>query len=52
MQNPWKVVFMDFATRAERVGFEPTIQFPVYNLSRVARSATLTPLRKWNANLH
>jgi site-specific DNA recombinase len=29
---------------AERVGFEPTIQFPVYNLSRVARSATLTPL--------
>src|SRR5205807_1690904 len=30
---------------AERVGFEPTIQFPVYNLSRVARSTTLTPLR-------
>jgi hypothetical protein len=30
---------------AERVGFEPTIQFPVYKLSRLARSTTLTPLR-------
>ena len=29
---------------AEKVGFEPTIQFPVYKLSRLARSTTLTPL--------
>jgi site-specific DNA recombinase len=30
---------------AERVGFEPTIPLRVYKLSRLARSATLTPLR-------
>lgn len=35
----------DKSLSAEKVGFEPTIQFPVYKLSRLARSTTLTPLR-------
>ena len=30
---------------AERVGFEPTIRFPVYTLSKRAPSATRPPLR-------
>ncbi len=30
---------------AERAGFEPAIPLRVYKLSRLARSATLTPLR-------
>lgn len=29
--------------RAERVGFEPTVQFPVHTLSRRASSATPAP---------
>ena len=37
---------------AERVGFEPTIRFPVYTLSKRAPSATRPSLRrrigKWN----
>jgi site-specific DNA recombinase len=36
---------------AERVGFEPTIPLRVYKLSRLARSATLTPLRFGIANV-
>jgi hypothetical protein len=32
-------------TLAERVGFEPTIRFPVYTLSKRAPSATRPPLR-------
>ncbi|MCW3103103.1 MAG: hypothetical protein JWO09_1543 [Bacteroidetes bacterium] len=31
--------------KAERAGFEPAIPLRVYKLSRLARSATLTPLR-------
>ena len=31
---------------AEREGFEPSIQFPVYTLSRRAPSATRTPLQQ------
>jgi hypothetical protein len=29
---------------AERMGFEPTIQLPIYKLSRLAPSTTRTPL--------
>ncbi len=37
---------------AERAGFEPAIPLRVYKLSRLARSATLTPLRiYWPANV-
>src|ERR1700722_13745915 len=32
---------------AEGVGFEPTIRFPVYTLSKRAPSATRPPLRTW-----
>src|SRR5439155_2045949 len=31
---------------AERVGFEPTIQFPVYGISNAAPSATRPPLHR------
>ena len=34
----------DKSLSAERAGFEPAIQLPVYKLSRLARSTTLTPL--------
>ena len=30
---------------AERVGFEPTVPLLVHELSKLARSATLTPLQ-------
>src|SRR6266446_5281989 len=36
-------------TLAEGVGFEPTIRFPVYTLSKRAPSATRPPLRKGRA---
>ena len=36
--------FDHLSLSAERAGFEPAIQFPVYKLSRLARSTTLTPL--------
>ena len=36
---------------AERVGFEPTVRFPVHTLSRRASSATPASLRIWFANL-
>ena len=32
---------------AERVGFEPTVPLLVHELSKLARSATLTPLLNW-----
>ena len=35
---------------AERMGFEPTMQLPTYKLSRLAPSATRTPLLVWVAN--
>ena len=38
-----------FYLSAERAGFEPAIQLPVYKLSRLARSTTLTPLQKFVA---
>lgn len=42
----WAIFFIDICPfSAEKVGFEPTIQFPVYKLSRLARSTTLTSLR-------
>ena len=31
---------------AERVGFEPTLRFPVNRISSAARSTTLPPLRE------
>jgi hypothetical protein len=31
---------------AERVGFEPTVEFPQHTLSKRAPSTTRTPLRK------
>ncbi len=31
---------------AERVGFEPTVRFPVHSISSAANSTTLAPLRK------
>src|SRR6266513_2380341 len=31
---------------AERVGFEPTVQFPVHSISSAASSATPAPLQK------
>ena len=34
-----------FDSSAEKVGFEPTIPLRVYKLSRLALSATQTPLR-------
>ncbi len=34
-----------FQLLAERVGFEPTVPLLVHELSKLARSATLTPLR-------
>ena len=36
---------MDRIYYAERAGFEPAIPLRVYKLSRLAHSATLTPLR-------
>ena len=36
---------------AERVGFEPTVQFPVHTLSRRARSATPAPLHFESVNI-
>src|SRR5580700_3373767 len=36
---------LDALKLAERVGFEPTIRFPVYTLSKRAPSATRPPLR-------
>ena len=36
---------------AERAGFEPAIPLRVYKLSRLAHSATLTPLRFEAANV-
>src|ERR1700722_9521067 len=33
---------------AERVGFEPTVAFPLHSLSRRALSTAQTPLRGWS----
>src|SRR5918911_3768928 len=35
-----------FAFLAERVGFEPTVRFPVHSISSAASSATPAPLLK------
>ncbi len=40
-----------YIMRAERKGFEPSKQFPVYTLSRRAPSTTRTPLCLWAANI-
>jgi hypothetical protein len=34
------------ALKAERVGFEPTVQFPGHGISSAAQSTTLSPLRR------
>ncbi len=35
---------------AERVGFEPTVRFPIHSISSAASSATPAPLRRGIAN--
>jgi len=35
---------------AERVGFEPTVEFPRHSLSRRALSTAQTPLRGWSVS--
>src|SRR5262249_16782370 len=45
----WK--FQIANSKAERVGFEPTVQFPVHSISSAASSATPAPLpdfRLWD----
>ena len=37
-----------FVKMAERVGFEPTVEFPLHSLSRRALSTAQTPLRASN----
>ena len=44
-RNFWRCPFL-----AEGVGFEPTIRFPVYTLSKRAPSATRPPLRSTEAS--
>lgn len=39
-----KTLKKDLSHRAERMGFEPTMQLPTYKLSRLAPSTTRTPL--------
>jgi hypothetical protein len=36
---------------AERVGFEPTVEFPLHTLSKRAPSTTRTSLRFWNQRI-
>jgi hypothetical protein len=43
--------FRDNLSMAERVGFEPTVEFPLHSLSRRALSTAQTPLRSGAARL-
>jgi hypothetical protein len=53
VEKPLEIKYFQGASFfAEKVGFEPTIQFPVYKLSRLARSTTLTPLLICGANVY
>ena len=46
LKNPKPLIVNWFRfLSAETEGFEPSIQLPVYKLSRLARSTTLTSLR-------
>ena len=44
LQNNYKKISMLLFIVAERGGFEPPIQFPIYTLSRRALSTTQAPL--------
>ena len=37
---------------AEKEGFEPSVPFPAHNISNVAQSATLSPLRRHHKKGH
>ncbi len=46
-----KQLLIGYLSMAERVGFEPTVEFPLHSLSRRALSTAQTPLRSLAAEL-